>query len=315
MRYFWLIGLFTLIAQDSWAFVVSDTLIIDGEVIYIEEEQKPVTDSLDQARKRDFKEKRKELIFGVDAGYAMQLTDFSMSNHLHSELKGVNEFLGLPNKPLYHSGFGVGGYFRVHRNIEIGCSFFSTKGSVGVTSASVFNNPEGEGNAISFYTSDNQIYQVFETEVQPDVFELDTALLSIYSQRFNLNSFQVPLKFRFYVNEFTLKSKWRAFGEISPVYRSFKLSSVVSNDGQLLFLNANGSYEYLTLTNRSWHSYGVLVGAGLEFFISKRLNAFLQANWSFPPVNNLSSSGVAYYSQYSNLNAGVRLLLSDGKKN
>ena len=61
-RYFWLIGLFVILAQESWAFVVSDTLIIDGETIYIEEHDTPISDSLSNSRKNDFKEKRKPLI-------------------------------------------------------------------------------------------------------------------------------------------------------------------------------------------------------------------------------------------------------------
>lgn len=313
MRYFWFIALFVMIAQDSWAFVVSDTLIIDSEIVYIEEEQKPVTDSLDQARKKDFKEKRKPLVWGIDGGYGLQITDFSISNYVNQNLVNVNEFLNVSNNTFYHSGFGLGSYFRVHRNIEIGLAFQGSTGSVSESSATLNNATGDEGITISFYTSENKIYQVFETEVQPSVFELDTALISTNSQNFNLKSFQIPLKFRFYVNEFTLKSKWRAFGEISPVYRYFKMSSYTTNDGQMLFLNANGNYEFLNLENRSWHSYGVLVGVGSEFFISKKLNAFAQANWSFPPVNNLGNSGASYYTQYSNLFLGVRLLIGDGK--
>ncbi len=301
--------MFVLIAQESWAFVVSDTLIIDGEVIYIEERNSPMTDSLNQARKNDFKEKRKAPVWGFDGGFGFQMTDFSISNKVYQQLVGVNEFLGISNNTVYHSNFGLGAYFRVHKNIEIGVSVLRSNGTINESNALVYNT----SNTVSFFTSENKIEQVFQTEVQPGVFELDTVSLSMFSQSFSLSSLQVPLKFRFYVNDFTVKSKWRAFGEISPIYRSFKLKNTVGNSGQMLFLNPAGSFVNVNLSNQNWNQFGVLVGVGSEFRLTKKLNAFVQANWSFPPVNKMSESGVNYHMQYSNLFLGLRILMNDGK--
>ena len=309
MRYFWLIGLFVFIAQESWAFVVSDTLIIDGEVIYIEERNSPMTDSLNQARKNDFKEKRNTPVWGLDGGFGLQMTDFSISNQVYPELIGVNEFLGISNNTVYHSNLALGAYFRVHKNIEIGISALRSNGTTNESNALVYNT----SNTVSFFTSENKIEQVFQTEVQPGVFELDTVSLSAFSQTFSLSSLQVPLKFRFYVNDFTAKSKWRAFGEISPIYRSFKLKNTGGNSGQMLFLNSAGSFVNVNLSNQNWNQFGVLVGVGSEFRLTKKLNAFVQANWSFPPVNKVSESGVNYHMQYSNLFLGLRILMNDGK--
>ena len=309
MRYFCLICLFVVIAQESWAFAVSDTLIIDGEVIYIEERNSPMTDSLNQARKSDFKEKRKAPIWGLDGGYGMQMTDFSISNQVYPELIDVNEFLGISNNTVYHSNLALGAYFRVHRNIEIGVSVLRSNGTTNESNALVYNT----GNTVSFFTSENQIEQVFQTEVQPGVFELDTVSLSTFSQTFSLSSLQVPLKFRFYVNDFTVKSKWRAFGEISPIYRSFKLKNTVENSNQMLFMNSAGSFVNANLSNQNWNQFGVLVGVGSEFRLTNKLNAFVQANWSFPPVSKVGESGVNYHMQYSNLFLGLRILMNDGK--
>ena len=309
MRYFCLISLFVIIAQDSWAIVVSDTLIIDGEVIYIEEQSSPITDSLNQARRNDFKEKRKAPIWGFDGGYGMQMTDFSISNQVYPELIGVNEFLGISNKTVYHSNLALGVYFRVQKNIEIGVYVLRSIGAVNETSGQV-NNVDY---TVSFFASENQIQQVFLTEVQPNLFELDTLSIPRLTQTFTFSSIQVPLKFRFYVNDFSAKSKWRAFGEISPIYRSFKLKNTEGNSSQMLFLNASGNFEYLNLSNQNWNQFGVLVGAGSEFHLKKRLNAFVQANWSFPPINKADDSGSNYRMQYSNVFLGVRFLMSDGK--
>jgi hypothetical protein len=239
----------------------------------------------------------------------MQITDFSISNFNNQDLISVREFSGLSNNAVYHSGLSLGGYFRVHRNIEIGTSVNISVG--GVSESSAFINTSS--NSVSFYLNENQIQHVFQTEVQPQVFELDTAAVSAFSQDFKLSSFQIPLKFRFYVNEFTAKSKWKAYGEISPIYRSFKLKSIATDSSQMLFINASGDFEYLNLVNQNWHSFGVLVGAGSEFQLSKRLNAFVQANWSFPPVNISESNGANYFTQYSNLFMGIRVLMNDGK--
>jgi len=308
-RYYWFIGLFVILAQESWAFVVSDTLIIDGETIYIEERHTPISDSLSNSRKNDFKEKRKAPILGFDGGYGMQMTDFSISNFNHQDLVSVNQFSGISNSMFYHSGFALGGYIRVHRNIEIGTSLNIFAGRVSESTA--FINTSSA--SVSFYLDEDRIQHVFQTEVQPQVFELDTAAVSTFTNEFNFSSFQIPLKFRFYVNEFTAKSKWKAYGEISPVYRSFKLMSNSPEESQMLFINASGDFETLNLVDQRFQSFGVLVGAGSEFQVTKRLNAFVQANWSFPPVNKVSESGVNFRTQYSNLFLGFRLLMNDGK--
>ena len=309
MRYFCLISLIVLIAQESWAFAVSDTLIIDGETIYVEEEHAPVTDSIYRARQNDFREKKKPVIWGVDAAYGNQMTDFSISNFNNQELISVNEFSGISNRTFYHSGFSLGGYLRVHRNIEIGTSINIFGGGVSESSAVV----NSSSTSISFYLDKDQIQHVFETEVQPQVFELDTAAVNTFTNAFNLSSIQIPLKFRFYVNEFTAKSKWKAYGEISPVYRSFTLKSNSSEAGQMLFIRASGDFQSLNLVDQRFQSFGVLVGAGSEFQLTKRLNGFVQANWSFPPINSADSNGANYFSQYSNVFLGIRVLMNDGK--
>ncbi len=308
-RYFWLIGLFVILAQESWAFVVSDTLIIDGETIYIEERHTPISDSLNNSRKNDFKEKKKPVIWGADAAYGMQMTDFSISNFNNQELVSVNEFSGVSNSMFYHSGFSVGGYLRVHRNIEIGTSINIFGGGVSESTA-VINTSSA---SVSFYLDEDRIQHVFQTEVQPQVFELDTATVNTFTNVFNLSSFQIPLKFRFYVNEFTSKSKWKAYGEISPVYRSFKLKSNSSEVPQMFFINASGDFEYLNLVDQRFQSFGVLVGAGSEFQLTKKLNTFVQANWSFPPISSSDNNGANYFAQYSNVFLGIRVLINDGK--
>lgn len=308
-RYYWFIGLFVILAQESWAFVVSDTLIIDGETIYIEERHTPISDSLNNSRKNDFKEKKKPVIWGADVAYGMQMTDFSISNFNHQDLVSVNQFLGISNSTFYHSGFALGGYIRVHRNIEIGTSLNMFGGGVSESTALVNTS----STSVSFYLDEDRIQHVFQTEVQPQVFELDTAAVSTFTNEFNLSSFQIPLKFRFYVNEFTAKSKWKAYGEISPVYRSYKLKSNSPEEGQMLFINASGDFETLNIVDQRFQSLGVLVGAGSEFQVTKRLNAFVQANWSFPPVNTADSNGANYFTQYSNVFLGIRVLMNEGK--
>ena len=298
-----------MIAQESWAFAVSDTLIIDGEVIYIEERNTPVTDSLNNSRKMDFKEKRKPLIWGVDGGFGIQITDFDVANNLNKELLSVNEFLGVEKNTYYHSNVLFGGYIQVHRNIQIGTSVNLSSGKVNLSTADLI----APSDVVSFYTNDNQIQQVFVTEVEPEVFELDTAVVKTFSEKYNLLSFQIPLKFRFYVNEFSTKSKWRAFGEISPIYRSFRLKSNSGNSEKILFLNSSGNNEYINDVDFSWHSFGVLVGAGSEFKFSKKIDLFIQGNWSFPPVNNIGNTGLTYFTQYSNLYVGIRILMSERK--
>lgn len=308
-RYYWFIGLFVILAQESWAFVVSDTLIIDGETIYIEERHTPISDSLNNSRKNDFKEKKKPVIWGADVAYGMQMTDFSISNFNHQDLVSVNEFAGVSNSMFYHSGFALGGYIRVHRNIEIGSAINIFRGGVSESTATV----NASSISVSFYLDEDRIQHVFQTEVQPQVFELDTAIVSTSTNEFNLSSFQIPLRFRFYVNEFNAKSKWKAYGEISPIYRSFTLKGNSSESSQMLFLNASGSFETLNLVDQRFHSFGVLVGAGSEFQLTKSLNAFVQANWSFPPLNFAGNNGANYFTQYSNVFLGIRVLMNDGK--
>lgn len=308
-RYFWLLGLFVILAQESWAFVVSDTLIIDGETIYIEERQAPISDSLINLRRNDFKEKKKPVIWGLDAAYGMQLTDFAIANFNNQELLSLNEFSSISNETFYHPGFFLGAYVRVHRNIEIATSINIFRGRVSETSGLVNSSSA----SVSFYIDEDRIQHVFQTEVQPQVFELDTAVVSTFTNVFNLSSIQIPLKFRFYVNEFDARTKWRAYGEISPIYRSFNVKKNSSETDQMLFINTSGNFEYLNVIDQRFQSFGVLVGVGSEFKLTKRVNAMVQSNWSFPPVNIAGSNGASYYTQYSNLLLGIRVLMSDGK--
>lgn len=307
MRYSWLIILFVLIAQGSWAFVVSDTLIIDGEIIYVEEKDTPISDSLNLARKSDFKEKKNPIIWGLESSYGVQLTDFFVANGVNQDLVSVNKFTGKSNPKFYHSIVSFGAHVRVHKNIEIGLGFNYSIGDVYEQSA----NFSSENNTVSFFVDGSQIQRVFETEVQPEVNELDTTALIFQRELFRMRSIQIPLKFRFYVNDFSVKSKWRAYGEISPVYRSFRLSS--ANQQQMLFLNSNGNYTYLNVGNHEYHQFGVIVGAGAEYHLSKRFGAFTQLNWSFPPINQSVESGAKYYTQYSTINLGLRIIMGTGK--
>ncbi len=309
MRYFWLIGLFVLIAQESWAFVVSDTLIIDGEVVYLEERESALTDSLNQSRKNDFKEKSKPIIWGIDAAYGLQLTDFSISNKVNSNLISVGDFIQEKSKVSYHNSWMIGAYTRIHKNIEFGLAFHRTSGAVSVSNASI----NSTSNTLSFDLIDQNIRQIYEVEVQPQVFESDTVICLIYSDYFKLKSIQIPLKFRFYVNDFSMKSRWRAFGEISPVYRSFSLKRNSTDSSQMLFINTAGFYEFLNYEDVNWRGLGVWVGAGSEFFLSKKVNAYVQANWNFPPMNASGMNELNHFTQYSNLFLGFRILMNDGK--
>lgn len=309
MRYFWLIGLFVLIAQESWAFVVSDTLIIDGQIVYLEEREAALSDSLDQSRKSDFKEKRKPFVWGLDAAYGLQLTDFSISNKVNSNLISVGDFIQEKSRISYHNSWMIGGYTRIHKNIELGLALQGSNGAVSVSNALI----NATSNTLSFDVIDQNIRQIYEVEVQPQVFETDTLMCSIYGDYFKLKSIQIPLKLRFYVNDFSAKSRWRAFGEISPVYRSFSLKRSANDHTQMLFMNASGSYAFLNYEDVSWRGLGVLVGAGSEFFLTKKVNAFVQANWSFPPMNASGANELNHFTQYSNLFIGFRILMNEGK--
>ena len=309
MRYFWLIGLFVLIAQESWAFIVSDTLIIDGEVVYLEEHESALSDSLDHSRKSDFKEKRKPFVWGLDAAYGLQLTDFSISNKVNSNLISVGDFIQEKSKVSYHSSWIIGGYARIHKNIELGMALQGSNGDVSVSNALINTT----SNTLSFDLSDQNIRQIYEVEVQPQVFETDTLMCSIYEDYFKLKSIQIPFKLRFYVNDFSAKSKWRAFGEISPVYRSFSLKRNIVDSNQMLFMNSEGSFEFVNYENVSWKGLGVWVGAGSEFFLSKKVNVYIQANWNFPPMNASGLNELNHFTQYSNLFVGLRILMNDVK--
>lgn len=311
MRHCLLISLFVLLAQGSWAFVVSDTLIIDGEVIYLEEKQTPISDSLNQARRNDFKEKRKPFIWGVDVSGGVQFTQFSISNALLPELQSVKEFLNTNSNANYQIATCAGIYFKIHNNIELGLGACYTAGEVTEESAAIQNFEEG--NSISFFNSENQIFQVFESEVQPQVFEMDTLALVVFEEKFEFSSIQIPLRFRFYVNEFNARSRWRAYGEISPTFRSFQVKRKNSFPSDMLFINTSGLSATYSFSNQRYSSYGVSVGAGAEFSLSNKMNAFVQGNWSFPPTHFTDSIGLKYNTQYSSFLVGLRFLIQDGK--
>lgn len=311
VRYFLSISLFVFLAQGSWAFVVSDTLIIDGEIIYIEKQEEIISDSLHEARKVDYKEKKKAVIWGAEVFCGSQFTQFSISNGLQPQLLSVKDFLKNNSNASYQFSEGLGAFFQIHNRIELGLGINFAKGEVVEESAAPQQIEEID--SYSFIANGGQIFQIFQTEVQPQVFELDTLPLPIFQEKLNFSTVQIPLKFRFYVNDFDMKKRWRAYGEIAPTYRSYKLTRQNTAVLDMLFLNNSGITQIIPFENQNYSSVGVLVGAGGEFKISKRMRACVQGNWSFPPTYFLSTSGLKYHSQYSNVLVGLRFLIGHEK--
>jgi hypothetical protein len=199
LQRFILFGLI-VIAQPCWAIaVLNDTLIIDGEVIYIEEKSRSGADSLIHAKQTDYKKSRDPM------PWAMECVGFGSNVKSNWSYTPDENFFSLQKfTKEKQNSFGFGArlsfFTQLHKHVHVGLGLDYYQFNAQLYSV----NPNGAENSLAFFLSDNQeVNQVVQVEIQPGAYETDTVQLNTTLNQWQIQQWAIPLHFRFYVNAYS----------------------------------------------------------------------------------------------------------------
>jgi hypothetical protein len=278
LQRFILFGLIA-IAQPCWAIAVyNDTLIIDGEVIYIEEKSLGGADSLIHVKQTDFKKSRDQIPWAMECvGFGSNVKT-SWSYSPDEKFFSLQKFIGKKQNNLgYGARFSI--FTQLHKHVHVGLGLDYYQFNAQLYSVNPFNAE----NSIAFFLGDNQeVNQVVQVEIQPGAYETDTLQLITTLNQCQIQQWAIPLHFRFYVNAYSQRQNWRAFGQISPTIY-FQRHSVDSPVIQS-FLNENGQFLNAVIQNKTDVLGSIQIKLGLERRLSKQLQCHAGIAFQFPPL-------------------------------
>ncbi len=234
-------------ATEFLSFASTDTLIIDGDTIFIErQEGMLISDSTGLSEPGPSRLKRPPLRIwnaAIAAGFNTSLTTWES---LTSDFQSLDEFLGrkTPPKlnPLVAAEFGgrfaavrtSGGTFELSVNTGIALNQVVSS----FTTVSDFNQL-AKDSVLGFGTEANELLVTYFTLTNPpDIGEVDTAFIDLQAAEIKLNTLDIPLKLRV-----TLQpngSNTRMFLETGVMRR---LITQTDFTGNLLLLNERGEYH------------------------------------------------------------------------
>jgi hypothetical protein len=300
LQRFILFGLI-VIAQPCWAIaVLNDTLIIDGEVIYIEERSQGGADSLIHAKQSDFKKSAESLPWAVECvGFGSSVKS-AWSYSPNDNFLSLQKFIG---KKQNDFGFGarLSFFTQIHKHIHVGLGLDYYQFNTQLYSV----NPLNSESTIAFFLGDNQeVNQVVQVEIQPGAYETDTVQLITTSNQWQIQQWAIPLHFRFYVNAYSQRQNWRAFGQISPTiyfHRHSVDSPVIQS-----FLNENGQFLNAVIQNKTDVLGSVQIKLGIERRLSKHLQCHAGLNFQFPPLVSEHAGNTRVSFNTRNVDFGLR---------
>lgn len=300
LQRFILFGLI-VIAQPCWAIVMmGDTLIIDGEVIYIEEREHRGADSLIEAKQSDFKKSDEKLPWSFEIVGLGTNAKTSWSLPLNENLMSIQQFL-----EKRQTAFGFGGrfaaYTQLHRHIHIGLGLDYAQMNAHVYSI----GPSNTGNSIGFFKDENNtVNQVIEIEIQPGAYETDTIPLNEVDSQLKIELWSIPVHFRFYVNAYSKRQNWRAFGQISPTVFFQKVD--VTQPISQTFLNENGQFLNAIIQNKSDLKGNVQIKFGIERRLTNNLQCHAGIAFQFPPLSTEHAGNSQLSIYLKNVDFGLR---------
>jgi hypothetical protein len=278
LQRFILFGLI-VIAQPCWAIaILKDTIIIGNEVLYIEEVPKSGADSIIHSKQADFKKNHSALPWAYELNGTLSSNTMSWINSADEDLISAQKFLRMKNQSIgYGARFAV--YTQLHQHIHVGLGLDFQK----YNSKAVSLNVQESDHSIGFFQDDNStVYQIIQTEIQPGVLQSDTLSLQTRFANFKVETWMIPMHFRFYVNSYSKNQNWRAFGQISPCVLFQKMT--FSDQTEQMLLNENGRHLKIGLQTQQNFNGNVLIKLGIERKLSNQLQCHAGITFQFPPV-------------------------------
>jgi len=234
-------------SSASWA--VRDTIILDGETIYIEKKE-VVTDldSLQEAASHDLRARHSDrnipLILGIYGG--ANLTNATHSGRV-SSFSTLNNFMQMPTvkKLSFTAGLELG-YAVIKKKtgaLDIEMQIFSGIGfnKINIGAYSLDENAMDRDSVIQLNRKGDNLeliyFEATDTIENTIIGELRTIGVSVEEKVIELSTIDIPLKFRFLIGK--SNSQYRFFLDAGILYRMISIKSIpnqflVSPDGRYL---------------------------------------------------------------------------------
>jgi len=300
--------LFAFYQNLSAITLVTDTLILDGEMIYIEKREVEVDlDSLTQEKRNDVIAPKDQTHFwaGVNAGFSfMRVSQSTNSDSLLTLAGFLEKESTLTVQPLFNAEGGLmfnnalGIYASVGLQ-RISCDIPDVNESDLAPSAQItrFENRGG------------QLWQYYTYPVGPG-FESDTTEVVVNFNKRKGHLMTVQLGGKFFLSKATFEDKgiWKVYGTIA-----LELSKSIGDvygalEGQHAFLlNERGHYQ--TVDDEAFLSkrnmFSSLVGLGIMREINKEFYWQLGVTTHFPPAWLTDRSDYRIRFSTTTINAGI----------
>jgi hypothetical protein len=258
---------------DSQARATADTLIVDGEVVYVEPRDVLVNlDSLRREGKEDYRKPRKpaEWSFAVTAAAGVQWNRISGTS---GDLRPLDSFLG--NEREVVIGFvpeAEAAWYPVRDlGVTAGVGFVRRSTSWSGFRASDLSAPE---HLLGFESRNGELWQYVRMEIGPG-FEVDTLNVPLHRSTRVLNYLLVPMALRFRPDRFIGESRWRPFADFGAAFYVPAGNSGKSEPSESGWLIAeSGDYRAVNLSEAERKPSGPMP------FVRLGVNWYIQRGWA-----------------------------------
>lgn len=279
--------LFLLCSASSYAnWPVRDTLILDGDTIYIEKREKIVNlDSLQEELNEDIVTKRipqhrLSMAFGV--GWNQTVGNFHSAYQSYVPL---DNFMGIKNSNIGNITPSVSIGCRLwNRPMKQGECQLSMRTGLAYNQISIYSTQMDEKNfqqdsIIKLDYVDDllllEYFTIFDTTDQGIIGELDTAIVNTERGLNRFNTWDIPLKLR--VTYLLNATKISLFAEAGVIYRYIQSSNQSKTDNYIV----NQSADYVRFDKSKFHANHIIspiltLGSGFHF-IERSL---IEKHWS-----------------------------------
>ena len=276
-----------VIAQGSWAITALDTLIIDGEQVYLEPSDKKVDDKYIAHLQSDRRKPMPQIDWGADVHAGAPFLSSSLTYNSETNWQTLAQFS--QNSPTQKFGFqyGVHAFLPLSQFMPIETVDIQLAAGLDYATSSfdVFHTEVDTSLSTLAFTSINQgIQQIYLVEIQPGVFETDTLNLTLINRSAAVKNLSIPIYARFYINSFTNKVPVRGYLSLGAVHRSYQ---VIFDDrnSDLLLMQSGGELLHTTATNSTFKYWSPTMSLGAEYRLRSLGYLYAQFNTQGAPVN------------------------------
>lgn len=268
----------------SWS--VRDTIILDGDTVYIEKRQRIVRlDSLQDAHSSDYLEKKikqHRFSLGVQGALNQSVGSFQSAYETYTPLNNFMEKKkSVKNNfsPSLHLSYRIWETSLSQGELQLSLRTGLALNEVKINSLELNELEFARDSLIQLYYLDNQLqleyFTIFDTTDQGIIGELDTVAIGVTEFTTRLRAVEIP--FLIYLNYRLPNVKWAVEGGIGILYRR------ILSDGQALSDNylVNSSADYRKFDRSFFHpQHGFTPVFSLGFAYHFIQNSLWEKHWA-----------------------------------